>query len=401
MAILRAIIGTTLLFGGLYFLIGEHFAGTSADATLNASMSVVRTPIEGKVTLAVKSIGALVKAGELLAEVNDERFDTARLVDLEQNRDSRTIELDRIKAQKAAISEAREGLVRQVTEYQRGRISQTQSRIAEAKSNLESSSARLKEADSAFQRAKSLNEKGSETVANLDRLRVTLDVAKQEITRSSQRIAFLETELAAARVGVFIGDSYSDAPASSQKLKELELRVAELTADEKQVIARTKQYEIQIDAERLRVNKQTSATLTAKASSIAWDFLIDDGQFAHRGQDLLKLVDCPSLMVTASVAESLYDKLSIGSAVQFRLFGDERVFNGTITRLGGSGASALYANLAVGPSAKHLERYDVTVSVPGLLEFPDLACAVGRTGRVIFSAGPLTVLRSLASRYGF
>jgi len=69
------------------------------------------------------------------------------------------------------------------------------------------------------------------------------------------------------------------------------------------------------------------------------------------GADLVKIVDCRTLIVTAGVSESLYDGLSVGTAAQFRLFRDDRIFNGTITRLGGSGAASLYNNLAVGPPA--------------------------------------------------
>jgi hypothetical protein len=49
----------------------------------------------------------------------------------------------------------------------------------------------------------------------------------------------------------------------------------------------------------------------------------------------------------------------------------------------------------VAPSARHLERFDVAVAVPGLQEDPELACAIGRTGRVFFDARPLDWLRGL------
>jgi multidrug resistance efflux pump len=80
MKALRTALGLTLLAGGLYVLIGEHLAGTSADATLNARLYVVRAPIEGRVALAVRNIGAKVKQGELIADIADQRFDTARLL---------------------------------------------------------------------------------------------------------------------------------------------------------------------------------------------------------------------------------------------------------------------------------------------------------------------------------
>ncbi|MCK1493317.1 HlyD family efflux transporter periplasmic adaptor subunit [Bradyrhizobium sp. 180] len=400
MRLARVVIGLALLAGGLYIIIGEHFAGTSADATINARLYVVRAPIEGRVTLAVRSIGARVNPGELVADITDERFDTARLLNLERDRDNQQIELKRIAEQRAALSQARTGFDAQSIDYQRGRIRQIEARIAETRAAQDAAAARLRQADADFKRANELNVRGVQTVANLDRARATYDVAQQDVVSAQQRINYFETELVSARDGVFIGESYNDAPFSTQRIRELDLRLAELSVEEQQVKARTAQFDRQIDAERLRVNRLTSAALNARVPGVAWDFLVDDGEFARRGQDLIKVVDCNSLIVTAGVSEALYDSLSIGAPAQFRLFGDERIFDGTITRLGGSGASSLYANLAVGPSPQHLQRFDVTVTIPELAEHPDLGCAIGRTGRVIFSSGPIARLRRLLARYG-
>ncbi|WP_334513216.1 HlyD family secretion protein [Bradyrhizobium sp. AZCC 1693] len=401
MKLARILIGIVLLAGGLYILIGEHFAGTSADANVNARIYVIRAPIEGNVTLAVKSIGARLNAGELVADVSDDRFDNARLLELERNRDNQQIELTRIAAQRMAVSESRIGFSAQATDYQHGRTRQIEARLAENKAAQDAASARLRAADAAFRRANELSNRGVETAASFDRARAAFDVAQQDLESARQRNVYLETELASARSGVFIGESYNDAPSSSQRIRELDLRLAELSVDEQQVKARIAQYERQVDAERVRVNRLTSATLKAGVPGVAWDFLVDDGEFARRGQDLMKLVDCSNVIVTASVTESLYDSLTIGAPVQFRLFGDRRIFDGTIIRLGGSGASLLYTNLAVGPSAQHLQRFDVTATVPELAREPDLACAIGRTGRVIFSGGPIARLRRLLTRYGY
>lgn len=401
MKMARIILGFLLLIGGLYILVGEHFAGTSADATVNARLYIVRAPIEGKVTLAVQSIGARVNAGELIADIVDDRFDTTRLLNLERDRDDQKIALKRIPAQRAALSQSRDAFATQSADYKSGRVRQLQARIAEARAATDAAAARLRIADSTFSRANELRDRGVQTLANLDQARATLDVAEQELESAKQRGNYYDTELNSARSGVFIGDSYNDVPFSMQRIRELDLRMAELSVDEQQIQARLAQYEQQIDAERVRVNRLTSATLNARVPGMAWDFLVDDGEYARRGQDLVKLVDCSSQIVTASVAERLYDSLSIGAPVQFRLFGDDRIFDGTITRLGGSGASQLYANLAVGPSPQHLQRFDVTVAVPELARQPDIACAVGRTGRVIFTHGPISALRRFLTRYGY
>jgi multidrug resistance efflux pump len=400
MKIFRLVAGLVLLIGGLYVLVGEHFAGTSADATVNARITVVRAPIEGVVSLAVRSIGARIKAGELIADVVDDRFDTARLIDLERQLDSQRLEAKRAAAQRLALIQARDGFASQLASYQKGRVGQIEARLAEARAAQDASAARLREAEGTLRRANELNDRGVQTAANLERSRAASDVAQQELESARQRTNYLVTELAAARTGVFIGDSYNDAPFSSQRVRELDLRLAELDAEQAQHEARIAQLERQIGAERVRVNRLTSASLTTRVSGMVWDFLIDDGEYARRGQDLVRLVDCSTLIVTAGVTEALYDSLSIGFPVQFRLFGDDRVFDGTVTRLGGSGASSLYANLAVGPSAEHLQRFDVTVSVPALAAQSDLSCAIGRTGRVIFSAGPVAAMRRFFTRYG-
>jgi hypothetical protein len=114
----------------------------------------------------------------------------------------------------------------------------------------------------------------------------------------------------------------------------------------------------------------------------------------------VRLVDCTTTIVTASVRESVYNRLKIGDAVQFRLLDDGRVFDGVVARLAGSGAETIYRSLAVGPSAEHLKRFDVAINVPALAAAPDLACAVGRTGRAVFAGRPLDGLRRLMSAFG-
>ncbi|WP_157791052.1 hypothetical protein [Bradyrhizobium elkanii] len=251
----------------MYVIIGEHFAGTSADATLNARLYIVRAPIEGKVTLAVKSIGARISPGELIAELNDQRFDTARLLELDRDRTNQQIELNRLVGQREALSASRSRFDVQSTDYQRGRVRQIEARIAETKAAQDAAAARLRQADAEFKRANELSTRGVQTVANLDRARATYDVAQQELESAQQRVNYLETELTSARDGVFIGESYNDAPSSAQRIRELEQRLAELDG--------------QIDAERLRVNSLSFATLNAGVVGLVWDILIDDGQYAH------------------------------------------------------------------------------------------------------------------------
>jgi hypothetical protein len=71
------------------------------------------------------------------------------------------------------------------------------------------------------------------------------------------------------------------------------------------------------------------------------------------------------------------------------------LYDGTITRIAGAGAETIYRNLAVAPSIRHLERYDIALLVPELRENTELRCTVGQTGRVFFDTRPLDRMRSL------
>ncbi|QFU15978.1 HlyD family secretion protein [Microvirga thermotolerans] len=400
MKVFRIIVGAILLLGGLYIIVGEYLLGTSADATINARTAVLRAPIQGVAEFSVRTIGARVSPEEALVRITDERFDTARLIDLERTRSTLEADLARLKAQSAAIDEARKVLQAQAKSYQEGRVRQIWSRIAEAQAALNAAEAKFREAESALERTKELSSRGVQTAITLDKAKAQYDVAKQDIASARERVSYLSAELSSAQNGVFIGDSYNDAPFSIQRIREFDLRLAELKAESDNVSRRLSVTSEQIAAERVRVNRLTSAELSVQNPGIVWNFLASSGEYVNQGQDLVRFVDCSAVMVTTSVSERVYSGLRVGMPAQFRLNGDSRIFEGTITRLGGSGAAGLYTTLAIGPSPEHLTRFDVALSVPDLANDPDLSCAVGRTGRVLFSGGPLTGLRRTLADLG-
>ena len=104
-------------------------------------------------------------------------------------------------------------------------------------------------------------------------------------------------------------------------------------------------------------------------------------------------------MITLSVPESVYNRLRIGDTGEFRLNGSEAVYHGTVSRLAGSGAATIYQNLAVAPSRRALEQFDVTLLLSDLDRNDQLACAIGRTGRVFFESRPLDQLRTFVGDF--
>lgn len=385
---------------GAYLVVGEHLAGKSADAALNARLATLRAPLDGRLQLQVRTIGARVAAGETILDIQDDRFDATRLADLERDRASTGADLERNQSQRSVLEEARVSLTAQARLYREGRIRQLEARVAEARAAGDAAAARQREADATLKRANDLNDKGVQTAAAYEKAKAGSDVAQQDIESARQRRTYLEAELASARDGVFIGDSYNDEPFSVQRLRDIDLRLSDLGTEKVRLERRAQQLDEAISAERIRANRLSQGRLAAGTAGVTWDFLVDDGEHVRRGQDLVRLVDCSTITVTASVSESLYNALQIGAPARFRLYNDGRVFPATVVRLAGTGAAGLYGNMAVAPSAEHLKHYDVTLAVPDLARDPDLACAVGRTGRVVFSDGPIEEAKAFLAGLG-
>lgn len=381
-------------------IVGEQIAGISSDAVINAQVLILRAPIDGDVTLAVRKLGTRIKAGEPLAAINDPRADDTRIVDLQRELQKVSIDLAREKALVIALETVRSVYLRQAEAYSVGRIKQLEARLFEAQASIEGLQSRLRDSEGAARRAAELARGGNQSAAEVSRTRATYEVVAQEVQAAKERITYVTIELEAARKGTFIGDSFNDMSYSEQRQRDAEQRLGELAIEIRDRHERLTVLKDQISAERVRQARFLDARIVGPADGILWELMAGGGEYVRKGQDVMRVVDCTSAVVTASVRESLYNRISLGDAVQVRLLGDVRLYDGTVARLAGSGAESVYRSLAIGPSLEHLKRFDVLLSVPALPTDPNLACAVGRTGKVVFTARPLDFWRQFLAEIG-
>ncbi|HSK38529.1 MAG TPA: HlyD family efflux transporter periplasmic adaptor subunit [Arenibaculum sp.] len=379
--------GLVLVGVGGFILIDEGVSAVSSEAVVNARVAVVRAPIDGRLRLEPRTVGQRVRAGTSLGSLTDERADEARVLDLERIAEQLEGEIVRLRAQTAAIESSRINLDARAKSYHEGRIRQLRAQVDEAVAITAAAEARVRDSDAALIRAKALKTRGYRSDAALDQVTATNSVAMLELKAASARVERLRIELAAAMTGTFLGDSYNDTPYSSQRIQELDLRLDELRAEIAERQRRLDKVRDQIAVERQRFARMYMAFLDSPVTGTVWEAPLGDGEYARKGQDVLRLLDCSTTIVTAGVGERDYNNLRVGDRARFRLSGTSRVFDATVLRLAGSGAAAVYANLAVAPGPKHLERFDVALEVPGLVADPEAGCAVGRTGKVVLSGG--------------
>jgi multidrug efflux pump subunit AcrA (membrane-fusion protein) len=153
------------------------------------------------------------------------------------------------------------------------------------------------------------------------------------------------------------------------------LRITETQTafDEKRLKAEAQQS--QLAAERERLAAHSRAILAAPVKGQLWTIQAAPGEFVRKGQEILTVLDCATVIVTASVSERNYNELHLGDPVRFRVSGTDRDYAGRIVKLGSTTTFAIPFD----PGS-----HQIVVAVPKLSASPEDGCAVGRTGEVTF-----------------
>lgn len=384
----RLIIGIVIVLVALWIIVREQMSGASSNAVVNAPVVTVRAPVAGDVQISDRQLGSRVSEGVVLASIEDSLADRVRLNDLLMEE---RLEEETRKRIETVLEETRE--IRQSLQ-ERGAIFRTH--------RLEELRARLRHAED---RLAILEERGDAETADQDLLDAVEDGADRlpaeprlpalVLDHARERVEVLEIALQAAEQGMFLGDGYNDSPNAEQRVVELDSEIAALTAAVEEATARHDILRERIGREQFRVNALVGGNIQSPVDGIFWEILEADGTNVQRGDPLVRLVDCSATMVTLSVTERVYNRLSLGQSATFRLGGSSEIYQATIGRLAGSGAETVYRNLAVAPTPLHLQRFDVALLVPDLQRNTEDSCMIGRTGRAFFDNRPLDRLRDL------
>lgn len=384
----RLILGLVAIVVALWIIVGEQMSGASADAVVNAPVITVRAPVAGDLSVPTRQLGARVTQGEVIASIQDPVVDRVRLDDLLM--EARLEEATRVQIE-ALLNDTqatREALMQRSQIFRTRRLEELRTRLSHAEARLEILEVSGAPADEEERLLDALDD-GADRMPGEPRLdALVLDHARE-------RVEVLQIAVRAAEEGVFLGDGYNDSPNAEQRATELASEIVALQTRLAEAQERVAAVGERIDRERLRVNRLTGGELQAPATGLLWEVLQANGVNVQRGDPILRLVDCGATMVTASVTERVYNSLAVGDVARFRLGGSSTIYDATVARLAGSGAETIYGNLAVAPSQRHLERFDIALIVPQLAQLGTEGCMIGRTGRAFFDGRPLDGLRRM------
>jgi hypothetical protein len=167
-----------------------------------------------------------------------------------------------------------------------------------------------------------------------------------------------------------------------QQSDELSVRITELEAELRSRDERLQRLEQELKLETTRYAELAEAEIVSPVTGSVWEMLVSPGEEIRRGQDLLRMLDCSGVVVTASVTETVYNRLRVGDKARLRLSGEAVDYWGRVVRL--SGLAAPPDNLAILPSSLVNAAYRVHLVIP---ELAGSSCAVGRTGKLVFQSG--------------
>jgi multidrug resistance efflux pump len=356
---------------------------TSAEATVNARLVTLRAPIDGKVAMTPKTtgVGATIDAGAPLLSIENTRADRAQLDDLRRQISGLESEREALTRRKTQLEGLQSQLREQRDAFQSGRVAQLEARVAELTAEIAAATAKEAETKSALARAARLKENGWQTDAALDKAERDHKVAVNISESLRQKLVGTKVELDAARRGLFVGDSYNDIPRTAQRLDEVTQQVIDLDGEIEQKTLRIAQLQSELAQEQKQFSLRSTAELTAPVPGRVWEVLTSEGEQVSHGQDLMRVLDCGGVLVTAAVSEAVYNALRIGQPATFHLRGESEEREGRVVGL--HGLAAVPANWAIESTALAREPYHVTVDVPNLASGPD--CHVGRTGKVTFN----------------
>ena len=376
----------------------------STSAVVNAPLSPIVAPFNGRVAQPSKPVGALVRPDEPLfvaaAETRDRRYQ------LELESRARTLEarLAGIGRQRDQLEAVAAELRERLTLYRSHSVAELGHEIAETRAALTAARAEAQRAGAALARSRKLRAKGLVPEADHDTSAAEARVARATVAELTASLDGLKVQLAAAEAGSFVRAGANDVPYSQQRADEVGLRLSELTRTQTRLAAELDGVRDQLAEERARRARSEAFRPTAPVRGVVWTASRATGDPIATGQVVLQVADCEQRFVEVAVSESYFEKIRPGEIARVQLKGSDRLLRAPVIAVRGAGARQPHDNLAASVPTAERGQLRVLVSLEGvgLDRAPSNFCHIGRTAEVYFAreaTGAITTAATTVSSW--
>lgn len=382
--VLRVGLGFALLVtaGAVYG--PELLYTTSSDAIINARTAVLTAPIEGKITAGPPREGTAVRNGEALLSIVNPTVDNSRLNALLAEQDRTNAKLNSLKNLTATLQAQLSSMRTQAERYQTATVSRLESILKESKAAAAAARADATAATLDYQRVRSIETSGALSASDIDQSRQRSERTTAEMNKAEAVVARTTVELRAAREGVYVYQDRNNVTYSEQHAEEIAVRLAELDGQRAELEAQAADLWGQIDLENVRVNHLSRAEIASPLDGIVWRPVAVSGMHVPRDSELLTVIDCSEIYVTAAFAGRKFESVHPGDQATIKVEGSSETFTGVVIDVRAGESSEPSKRIAVPLPVKPDHRVIAVLRIADDLSPRDRAnyCGVGRKAEV-------------------
>jgi len=311
----------------------NFLSSSSRRAVINAPVTLVTSPISGRILEGPTIAGQRFRAGDVVARVQNPTIDRNVLVQLS--------------LQSLGVDERRVILGTEV-EQQHQRVAELDSQIAalkpevmlqllasegEARARLASTRATATARQTQARRMQPLLDSKIITPLHIELLQLQAAAAEADRTAAEYTWESKSAALEAARRGAFIGEAFGLLNGLQQQRIAAATAMKRVATEQQAVEWRAGELKRLIESETGRLESLAEAVIVTPTDGYVLDVEQRQGQFVDAGKTILRMTTCKTALVTAVFPISMVGEVTLGATVNVELLEAGRHVSGRVSRI--------------------------------------------------------------------
>jgi membrane fusion protein, multidrug efflux system len=381
---------------------------TTDDARVKGRMVSVAPEVSGVVKVLRVDEGSVVKAGEVLLELNDTTYRLqleeaqaqAEMIERQLQEDTKEYAFDirraddqlaqaraELVAKQSALAEERAALVLEI-EQMRHQLAEAEAALKEAESTVKETEGQVRTVTSNWERKQALFNEGIVSLGDRDQAHDALIQVQARYSATQERVAQLKARLNNALTAqkriqlrerkVQTLEAEVDKAQANVRLVQTEVERSAMRQDKLRILeARLKEGRAKV--ERVRQSLQDTL-LRSPIDGVISRKRVEEGQLVQNGQPVLVISDPKDVWILANIKESSIRDVVVGKVVDITVDAyPDRRFEGKVETIGAAAISEFALFPPTGSFTKVEQRIPVQIAVAntdGLLK-PGMMVVVG------------------------
>lgn len=314
-------------------LVPGVFSNSSRRAVVNARVTLVTSPISGRILQGPATSGQRFRAGDVVARIENSTIDRSVLMELKLQalgaaERSSVLQTD-YRQQQQRMRELDEQISRLTSQV----MLQLTATEGESRAKLAAATASANVRRTMATRMQPLLQSKTINRSHMDLLEQQADAAEADKTAAQHALEGKVAALEAAGRGVYIGEAFGLLTGLQQQRIAAEAAVKKLSAEHMAVTERSQALKQLITEEALRLGSLSEAVIVAPTDSFVLDVEQLQGQFVDAGTKIVRTTTCETAVVTAVFPVSMVSELSLGAPIDVELQDEDLRVTGRVSRI--------------------------------------------------------------------